>query len=138
MAEFIEFLQGELLLTGTLLALIVLLIVNLYGDKFKKYEVVDTNGAITLMDDDSLIILDVREEKERSSGFIKSDIHIPMAQVKTKLDSLDKSKKILAYCRTGSRSNRIAELLCRNQFENVYTLKGGFDAWQKAGLPITK
>ena len=138
MVEFIEFLQEELLLTGTLLALIVLLIVNIYGDKFKKYEVVDTNGAITLMDDDSLIILDVREEKERSSGFIKSDIHIPMAQVKTKIDSLDKSKKILAYCRTGSRSNRIAELLCRNQFENVYTLKGGFDAWQKAGLPITK
>ena len=99
---------------------------------------VDTNGAITLMDDDRLIILDVREEKERSSGFIKSDIHIPMAQVKTKIDSLDKSKKILTYCRTGSRSNRIAELLCRNQFENVYTLKGGFDAWQKAGLPITK
>jgi rhodanese-related sulfurtransferase len=90
------------------------------------------------MDDDSLIILDVREEKERSSGFIKSDTHIPMSQVKAKLDSLDKSQKILAYCRTGSRSNRIAELLCRNQFENVYTLKGGFDAWQKAGLPITK
>jgi len=112
--------------------------VNIYGDKFKKYEVVDTNGAISLMDDDDLIILDVREEKERSSGFIKSDIHIPMAQVKAKLDSLDKSKKILTYCRTGSRSNRIAELLCRNQFENVYCLKGGFDAWQKAGLPIKK
>ena len=138
MIEFIEFLQGELLLTGTLLALIVLLMVNIYGDKFKKYEVVDTNGAISLMDDDDLIILDVREEKERSSGFIKSDIHIPMAQVKAKLDSLDKSKKILTYCRTGNRSNRIAELLCRNQFENVYTLKGGFDDWQKAGLPITK
>ena len=95
MIEFIEFLQDELLLTGTLIALILLLIVNLYGDKFKKYEVVDTNGAITLMDDDNLIILDVREEKERSSGFIKSDIHIPMAQVKAKLDSLDKSKKYL-------------------------------------------
>ena len=138
MIEFIEFLQDELLLTGTLIALILLLIVNLYGDKFKKYEVVDTNGAITLMDDDNLIILDVREEKERSSGFIKSDIHIPMAQVKAKLDSLDKSKKILTYCRTGTRSNRISELLCRSQFENVYCLKGGFDAWQKAGLPITK
>ena len=138
MIEFIEFLQDELLLTGTLIALILLLIVNLYGDKFKKYEVVDTNGAITLMDDDNLIILDVREEKERSSGFIKSDIHIPKAQVKAKLDSLDKSKKILTYCRTGTRSNRIADLLCRNQFENVYCLNGGFDAWQKAGLPITK
>ena len=94
MTELTNFLQGELLLTGTLFALIVLFIANIYSDKLKKYQVVDTNGAISLMDDDDLIILDVREDKERSSGFIKSAIHIPMAQVKGKLDSLDKSKKI--------------------------------------------
>ena len=35
--ELIQFLQGELLLTGTLLALIILLIVNIYGDTFKKF-----------------------------------------------------------------------------------------------------
>ena len=63
--EFIQFLQGELLLTGTLFALIILLIVNIYSEKNRKYQVVDTNGAVSLMDDDDLIILDVREEKER-------------------------------------------------------------------------
>ena len=31
--EFIQFLQGELLLTGTLFALIILLIVNTYSEK---------------------------------------------------------------------------------------------------------
>ena len=50
--ELIQFLLDELLLTGTLLALIILLIVNIYGDKFKKYAVVDTHGAVSLMDDD--------------------------------------------------------------------------------------
>ena len=95
--ELIQFLQGELLLTGTLLALIILLIVNIYGDKFRKYAVVDTNAAVSLMDDDELIILDVREEKERSSGFINNDINIPMSQVKNKMDSLDKSKNILVF-----------------------------------------
>ena len=137
MIELIEFLQGELLLTGTLFALIILLIVNIYSEKFKKYEVVDTNGAVTLMDDD-LIILDVREEKERSAGFIDSDLNIPMGQVKNKLDSFDKSKKILIYCKSGTRSDRIADLLCKNEFQNVYSLKGGFNAWQKAELPIKK
>ena len=138
MTELIAFLQSELLLTGTLFALIVLFIANIYSNKLKKYQVVDTNGAISLMDDDDLIIIDVREDKERSSGFIKSAIHIPMAQVKGKLDSLDKSKKILTYCKNGMRANRIADLFCKNQFENVYSLKGGFDAWQKQGLPIKK
>ena len=136
--ELIQFLQGELLLTGTLLALIILLIVNIYGDTFKKYAVVDTHAAVSLMDDDELIILDVREEKERSSGFINNDINIPMSQVKNKMGSLDKSKNILVYCKSGTRSDQISGFLSKNEFQNVSSLKGGFNAWQKAELPIKK
>ena len=136
--EFIQFLQGELLLTGTLFALIILLIVNFYGEKFRKYEVVDTNGAVSLMDDDELIILDVREEKERSAGFISNDLNIPMSQVKGKIDSLEKSKNILVYCKSGTRSDRIADLLSKSDFQKVYSLKGGFNSWLKAELPIQK
>ncbi|MDB4056780.1 rhodanese-like domain-containing protein [Candidatus Thioglobus sp.] len=136
--ELIQFLQDELLLTGTLLALIILLIVNIYGDAFKKYAVVDTHAAVSLMDDDELIILDVREEKERSSGFINNDINIPMSQVKNKMGSLDKSKNILVYCKSGTRSDQISGFLSKNEFQNVFSLKGGFNAWQKAELPIQK
>ena len=136
--EFIQFLQGELLLTGTLFALIILLIVNIYSEKNRKYQVVDTNGAVSLMDDDDLIILDVREEKERKAGFLSNDINIPMGQLKTKMDTLDKSKNILVYCKSGSRSDRIADILSKNDFQKVSSLKGGFNAWLKADLPIEK
>ena len=136
--EFIQFLQGELLLTGTLFALIILLIVNIYSEKNRKYQVVDTNGAVSLMDDDDLIILDVREEKERKIGFLSNDINIPMGQVKTKMDTLDKSKNILEYCKSGTRSDRIADILSKNNFQKVSSLKGGFNAWLKADLPIEK
>ena len=136
--EFIQFLQGELLLTGTLFALIILLIVNIYTEKNRKYQVVDTNGAVSLMDDDDLIILDVREEKERKAGFLSNDINIPMGQLKTKMDTLDKSKNILVYCKSGTRSDRIADILSKNDFQKVSSLKGGFNAWIKADLPIEK
>ena len=136
--EFIQFLQGELLLTGTLFALIILLIVNIYSEKNRKYQVVDTNGAVSLMDDDDLIILDVREEKERKAGFLSNDINIPMGQVKTKMDTLDKSNNILVYCKSGTRSDRIADILSKNDFQKVSSLKGGFNAWLKADLPIEK
>ncbi len=136
--EFIQFLQGEPLLTGTLFALIILLIVNIYIEKYRKYQVVDTNGAVSLMDDDELVILDVREEKERTVGFITNDLNIPMAQVKSKIDSLDKSKSILVYCKSGTRSDRIADILSKSNFQKVYSLKGGFNAWLKAELPIQK
>ena len=134
--EIIDFLMREKLLVGTLLALIILVIVNIYNDIFKKYIEVNTNDAITLMDEDNLTILDVREEKERKSGFIDRDINIPMSQVKAKLDELNSSKNILVYCKSGMRSGQIASLLCNNSFQNVYILKGGFNAWQKADLPI--
>ena len=136
--EFIQFLQSELLLTGTLFALIILLIVNIYSEKYRKYQVVDTNGAVSLMDDDELIILDVREEKERSVGFLSNDLNIPMGQVKAKMDSLDKSKNILVYCKSGTRSDRIADILSKNDFQKVSSLKGGFNAWLKADLPIQR
>ena len=136
--EFIQFLQGELLLTGTLFALIILLIVNLYSEKYRKYQVVDTNGAVSLMDDDELIIIDVREEKERKAGFLSDDLNIPMGQVKAKMDTLDKSKNILVYCKSGSRSDRIADILSKNDFQKVSSLKGGFNAWVKADLPIQR
>ena len=136
--EFIQFLQGELLLTGTLFALIILLIVNIYSEKYRKYQVVDTNGAVSLMDDDELIIIDVREEKERKAGFLNNDLNIPMGQVKAKMDSLDKSKNILVYCKSGTRSDRIADILSKNDFQKVSSLKGGFNAWLKADLPIKR
>ena len=136
--EFIQFLQGELLLTGTLFALIILLIVNIYSGKYRKYQVVDTNGAVSLMDDDELIIIDVREEKERKAGFLSNDLNIPMGQVKAKMDSLDKSKNILVYCKSGTRSDRIADILSKNDFQKVSSLKGGFNAWLKADLPIQR
>ena len=136
--EFIQFLQGELLLTGTLFALIILLIVNLYSEKYRKYQVVDTNGAVSLMDDDELLIIDVREEKERKAGFLSNDLNIPMGQVKAKMDTLDKSKNILVYCKSGTRSDRIADILSKNDFQKVSSLKGGFTAWLKADLPIQR
>ena len=136
--EFIQFLQSELLLTGTLFALIILLIVNIYSEKYRKYQVVDTNGAVSLMDDDELLIIDVREEKERKAGFLSNDLNIPMGQVKAKMDTLDKSKNILVYCKSGTRSDRIADILSKKDFQKVSSLKGGFNAWLKADLPIQR
>ncbi|MDC9714781.1 MAG: rhodanese-like domain-containing protein [Gammaproteobacteria bacterium] len=136
--DILEFLlnDGQIFTTITLVVLIALLIGNIVADKLKKYEDVDVNGAVALMDEKNLIVLDVREDKERKSGFIKNAVHIPLSQVKSKLDTLDNSKKVLVYCRSGSRSAHISGLLTRNKFEQVYNLKGGIQAWKKANLPI--
>jgi rhodanese-related sulfurtransferase len=135
--EIIDFLfaEGQLFTTITLILLIVLLIGSFITDKLKKYEDIDVHQAVKLMDE-SITILDVREKKERKDGYIKEDTHIPLASVKSKLDTLEKNKKILVYCRSGARASHICGLLTKNDFNQVYNLKGGILAWKKANLPI--
>ncbi|CAC9440950.1 FIG136845: Rhodanese-related sulfurtransferase [Bathymodiolus heckerae thiotrophic gill symbiont] len=136
--DILEFLlnDNQIFTTITLFVLVALLIGSIVADKLKKYEDVDANGAVALMDEKNLIVLDVREAKERKTGFIANAVHIPLSQVKNKLGTLDKSKKVLVYCHRGSRSAHISGLLTRNEFEQVYNLKGGIQAWKKANLPI--
>jgi rhodanese-related sulfurtransferase len=136
--EIIDFLfaKEQLLTTLVLLVLIALLIGNIIADKNRKYEILDTTGAIKLMDEE-IIVLDVREEKERKNGHIANDTHIPLSKVAGQLNTLDKNKKVLVYCRSGARSAHICSVLTRNEFSQVYNLKGGITAWKKANLPTT-
>ena len=136
--EIIDFLYADeqLFTTITLIVLTAFLGGNIVTDKLKKYEDLDANAATSLMDDESMIILDVREKKERKSGYINGSLHIPLSDVKSQLSKLDKNKSILVYCRSGSRSAHIAGLLTRNEYEKVYNLKGGIQAWKRAKMPI--
>ena len=54
------------------------------------------------------------------------------------LENTFKSKNILVYCKSGTRSDRIADILSKNDFQKVSSLKGGFNAWLKADLPIQR
>ena len=45
---------------------------------------------------------------------------------------------MIAYCRSGNRSNGAGSILTKHGFENVYNLGGGIVAWQKASLPVSK
>ncbi len=47
-----------------------------------------------------------------------------------RLDELDKEKKIILLCRSGSRSMQACLFLASNGFEHLYNLEGGLLAWQ--------
>ncbi|MEA1974410.1 MAG: FAD-dependent oxidoreductase [Bacillota bacterium] len=79
--------------------------------------------------DDSYIILDIREEEELNLGSIKNSIHIPLDDLRNRLNELDKDKKIIAYCAIGVRGYIAARILMQNGFKNVYNLNGGYNTF---------
>jgi len=72
-------------------------------------------------------ILDVRTEDEFKNGAINNSVNAPLSQIRKFSDSLDRNKKYVIYCQTGSRSSVAAFMLNQRGFSTV-ALKGGLMA----------
>ncbi|MGV0108930.1 rhodanese-like domain-containing protein [Arthrobacter sp. CP30] len=81
-------------------------------------------------------ILDVREDFEVAEGMIPGALHIPMGDLQARLPELDPAVPIIAVCRSGNRSARVADALNSAGF-SADTMAGGMTAWTRAGLPTT-
>jgi len=77
---------------------------------------------------DDLFLLDVREPYEYQIAQIGGYL-IPQNDVPKRIGELDPAKEIVVQCRSGARSQKIAELLKQNGFERVSNLAGGILAW---------
>lgn len=74
---------------------------------------------------DDYTVLDVTEDMERMVFSIPGSYHIPLGQLRERLQELDKNKQIIVYCAMGVRSYNAARVLMENGFDNVATLSGG-------------
>ncbi len=77
---------------------------------------------------DNFLLLDVREPYEFQIAQIGGKL-IPQNDVPNRLGELNPEQEILVHCRSGARSQKIAELLKANGFQKVSNVAGGILAW---------
>ena len=75
------------------------------------------------------VIVDVREPHEFDICRIPNSILIPLGQIPTRLNELDKNAEIVVHCKMGSRSARAADHMRKAGFKNVLNLTGGILRW---------
>jgi len=81
---------------------------------------------------EEFILIDVRTEEEMFFGKINyNSLFIPLHEIPSKIQGLDKEKEIITYCRSGERSSFAASYLSKHGFTKVSNLKGGILAWRK-------
>jgi rhodanese-related sulfurtransferase len=123
---------------------IVLVLLGIYvlyskGLIMANFESVSAKVAYEMIENDdesNLTILDVRTPDEfKGDGYIAGAKLIPVDQLAKNLNMLDKSKKVLVYCRSGSRSVYASRVLVSNGFVPL-NLSGGINAWKSEKLPI--
>jgi rhodanese-related sulfurtransferase len=69
------------------------------------------------------VILDVRTQREWDAGHIKNSIHIPISELKNRVEEVKKlNKPVIACCASGVRSAKAAKYLNLN---NIDAMNGG-------------
>ena len=77
---------------------------------------------------DNLFLLDVREPYEYQIAQIGGTL-IPQNDVPNRLAEIPRDREVVVQCRSGARSQRIAEFLKQSGYTNVSNLAGGILAW---------
>ena len=94
-------------------------------------EMITTNEVKKIIDNyeeySDTVIVDVRTIDEYESGHLKGAVNVPVSEIKN-ID-ISKDKKIVVYCRSGSRSNTAAKELIKLGYEKVYDM-GGINDWK--------
>lgn len=84
------------------------------------------------------LLLDVRETYEWNEQHIPSAVYTGRGCLERDIEGLvpDLKEKIVLYCAAGHRSVVAAHTLQQMGYGNVFSLKGGLQAWKDEGLPL--
>ena len=83
-------------------------------------------------------LIDVREESEWTAGHARGAKHLGKGVIERDIEDRvpDKSSEVILYCGGGFRSALAADNLQKMGYTNVWSMEGGWRAWQAANAPI--
>ena len=74
-------------------------------------------------------VLDVREARELDICRLEGALHVPMAEVRARIEELPTDRPLVVVCHHGARSQMVVDFLREAGFDNAVNLDGGIDAW---------
>lgn len=88
-------------------------------------------SEIAGLDPERTLILDVRDDSERAAGAIPKSIHIPLPQLRARLNELPRDRELIVHCQSGQRSYFACRLLTQKGFK-CRNLSGAYRTWKEA------
>ena len=84
-----------------------------------------------------LLVLDVRQPAEWSSGHIPGAVHLTGADITSRADEVPQERPVAVICGSGFRSSVAASVLRARGHREVYNVLGGMTGWEAEGLETT-
>ncbi len=112
----------------------------LWNESRKSGKSVSPAEAITLINKQDAVVIDIRPKKEWATGHITDALNLPIADLDNRLGELNKYKTqpIIVVCNLGQTASSAAKKLTAAGFEHVTRLSGGMTEWKGQNLPVIK
>ncbi|HDN2512281.1 MULTISPECIES: rhodanese-like domain-containing protein [Providencia] len=139
--EIMQFVSRNMLLSLVWIALLVAVVVMTFKGLFSKTKVIARSQAITLINKEEAVIVDLRSRDDFRKGHIIDSINLTPSEIKdNNLGELDKHKQkpVIIVSASGMESNKPAEQLVQHGFEKVFVLKEGIAGWAGENLPLAR
>jgi rhodanese-related sulfurtransferase len=88
-----------------------------------------------LMTQGEIQLIDVRQPEEHDAGRIAGDRLVVLSDLVGEVDSIDRGRPVVFYCRSGARSAMATEAFLGAGFD-AHNMAGGLLDWHAAGLPL--
>lgn len=140
MEKLPEFIANHLWLVSLFVAILALLLWNIFGSAMSGLTQVGPAEVTRLLNHEKALLLDLRSTADFSSGHILNARSIPAAELEGRQKELQKHKSgpVVLCCNRDSDGARAGRVLQLAGFEKIYSLKGGLEAWRTANLPVTR
>lgn len=101
---------------------------------------ISAQEAVTLINKDEAVVVDIRDRKEFGEGRITGSVNIPLNSLKSRVAELNKfkDKQIIVADKMGQHSAMAVKQLNAEGFTNVLRLNGGVADWKGSNLPLVK
>lgn len=111
-------------------------LVNDAKSRIREVTVAETRERMAA--DQSVRLIDVREDHEWERGRAAGSTHLAKGIIERDIEVSvpNKSTAVILYCGGGFRSALSADVLQQMGYRNVYSMAGGWKAWQDSGAPI--
>lgn len=107
-------------------------------NEVKEVIMVSPDETQAILQDDNVLLIDVRTPEEYYEGHIANaqNIDYNSPTFEEVINTLDKSRTVLLYCKSGSRSGKSSKILLEAGFNKIYDLEGGITEWMDRGLEV--
>lgn len=82
------------------------------------------------LDQQNCVFVDIRDPGSYRAAHIPGAVHLHDGNMQQFIEGADKDREVIVYCYHGNSSLGAVAYFLENEFKNVASMSGGFEAWR--------